>query len=162
MDAGIARAHRAEPGLSDHGPGAPGRVTWRPGWRRPRTAASTALARFARGLQEDLAAVTAGLTLEWSNGAIEGQITRLKLAEAPGLWTGRLRPAPAARLAGRLGAAGDGRPCRGHPGRPHPMASVGVWRGLPTAGGRGTPCGLLPRPRRSIPQRGGPTLVHQN
>ena len=34
-----------------------------------------ALARFARGLQEDLAAVTAGLTLEWSNGPVEGQIT---------------------------------------------------------------------------------------
>jgi transposase len=27
-----------------------------------------ALARFARGLREDLAAVTAGLTLPWSNG----------------------------------------------------------------------------------------------
>ena len=38
-----------------------------------------ALARFARGVQEDLAAVTAGLTLEWSNGPVEGQITRLKL-----------------------------------------------------------------------------------
>jgi transposase len=38
-----------------------------------------ALARFARGLQEDLAAVTAGLTLSWSNGPVEGQITRLKL-----------------------------------------------------------------------------------
>src|SRR6266487_2068396 len=37
------------------------------------------LARFARGLQEDLAAVTAGLTLDWSNGPVEGQITRLKL-----------------------------------------------------------------------------------
>jgi transposase len=38
-----------------------------------------ALARFARGLQEDLAAVAAGLTLPWSNGPVEGQITRLKL-----------------------------------------------------------------------------------
>jgi transposase len=37
------------------------------------------LARFARGLQEDLAAVTARLTLEWSNGVTEGQIHRLKL-----------------------------------------------------------------------------------
>jgi transposase len=37
------------------------------------------LARFARGLQEDFAAVTAGLTLDWSNGPVEGQITRLKL-----------------------------------------------------------------------------------
>jgi transposase len=32
----------------------------------------TELARFARGLQEDLAAVKAGLTLEWSNGVTEG------------------------------------------------------------------------------------------
>ena len=31
-----------------------------------------ALARFARGLQEDLAAVKAGLTLAWSNGPVEG------------------------------------------------------------------------------------------
>ena len=43
-----------------------------------------ALARFARGLQEDLAAVTAGLTLEWSNGSVEGQITRLKLLKRQG------------------------------------------------------------------------------
>jgi transposase len=35
------------------------------------------LARFARELQEDLAAVTAGLTLEWSHGVTEGQIHRL-------------------------------------------------------------------------------------
>jgi transposase len=34
---------------------------------------------LARGLQENLAAVTAGLTLAWSNGPVEGQITRLKL-----------------------------------------------------------------------------------
>ena len=45
------------------------------------------LARFARGLQEDLAAVTAGLTLYCSNGPVEGQITRLKLlSQAPGRW----------------------------------------------------------------------------
>ena len=37
-----------------------------------------ALVRFPRGLQEDLAAVTAGLTLPWGNGPVEGQITRLK------------------------------------------------------------------------------------
>jgi transposase len=40
-----------------------------------------ALARFARGLREDLAAVTAGLTLPWSNSPVEGQITRLKLLQ---------------------------------------------------------------------------------
>jgi transposase len=38
-------------------------------------------ARFARGLQEDLRAIRAGLTLEWSNGVTEGQIHRLKLVK---------------------------------------------------------------------------------
>jgi transposase len=42
------------------------------------------LARFARGLQEDLSAVTAGLTLEWSNGATEGHMHRLKLMKRQG------------------------------------------------------------------------------
>jgi transposase len=42
------------------------------------------LARFARGLQEDLTAITAGLTLDWSNGPMEGQITRLKLLKRQG------------------------------------------------------------------------------
>jgi transposase len=42
------------------------------------------LARFARGLQEDRAAVTAGLTLSWSNGPVEGQVTRLKLLKRQG------------------------------------------------------------------------------
>jgi transposase len=43
-----------------------------------------ARARFARGLQDDLAAVTAGLTLPWSNGVTEGQIHRLKLVKRQG------------------------------------------------------------------------------
>jgi transposase len=43
-----------------------------------------ALARFSRGLQEDLAAVKAGLTLAWSNGVTEGQIHRLKLVKRQG------------------------------------------------------------------------------
>jgi transposase len=43
-----------------------------------------ALARFARGLQDDLVAITAGLTLEWSNGVTEGQIHRLKLVKRQG------------------------------------------------------------------------------
>jgi transposase len=34
---------------------------------------------FAHGLQDDLSAVKAGLTLEWSNGVTEGQIHRLNL-----------------------------------------------------------------------------------
>jgi transposase len=43
-----------------------------------------ALARFAQGLQEDLAAVKAGLTLPWNNGVTEGQIHRLKLVKRQG------------------------------------------------------------------------------
>jgi len=35
--------------------------------------------RYAIGLRADQAAVQAGLTLEWSNGQVEGQIHRLKL-----------------------------------------------------------------------------------
>lgn len=37
------------------------------------------LRRFATGLRDDLAAVKAGLTLEWSNGVTEAHIHRLKL-----------------------------------------------------------------------------------
>jgi transposase len=43
-----------------------------------------ALARFAQGLQEDRAAVTAGLTLPWSNGPVEGHVNRLKLLKRQG------------------------------------------------------------------------------
>jgi transposase len=42
------------------------------------------LARFARSLQDDLSAITAGLTLEWNNGVTEGQIHRLKLVKRQG------------------------------------------------------------------------------
>jgi transposase len=42
------------------------------------------LARFAEGLQDDLAAIEAGLTLPWSNGVTEGQINRLKLLKRQG------------------------------------------------------------------------------
>jgi hypothetical protein len=34
---------------------------------------------FAKGLQRDLAAVTAGLTLPWSSGPVEGQVNRVKM-----------------------------------------------------------------------------------
>ena len=37
------------------------------------------LVRFAEDLQEDLAAIQAGLTLPWSNGVTEVQVNRLKL-----------------------------------------------------------------------------------
>jgi transposase len=42
------------------------------------------LARFAQGLQEDFTAVKAGLTLPWSHGPVEGQITRLKWLKRQG------------------------------------------------------------------------------
>ncbi len=35
--------------------------------------------RFALSLGEDYEAVKAGVTLEWSNGQVEGQINRLKM-----------------------------------------------------------------------------------
>jgi transposase len=38
-----------------------------------------ALRRFARGLQSELPAIAAALTLPWSNGQTEGQVNRLKL-----------------------------------------------------------------------------------
>jgi len=37
------------------------------------------LSRFAAGLQEDLTAIEAGLTLPWSHGVTEAQVNRLKL-----------------------------------------------------------------------------------
>ena len=42
------------------------------------------LTRFAAKLGEDLPAVQAGLTLRWSNGQTEGQVTRLKLIKRQG------------------------------------------------------------------------------
>lgn len=43
-----------------------------------------ALAHFAQGLQEDLTALTTGLTLPWSNGPVEGHVNRLKLLKREG------------------------------------------------------------------------------
>lgn len=34
---------------------------------------------FANGLERDLAAVTAGLTLPWSSGTVEGHVNRIKM-----------------------------------------------------------------------------------
>jgi transposase len=83
MDAGIAQAHGLTQGFLTL-------VRERRGsdleaWITAATDCGIdALARFARGLQEDPAAVTAGLTLAWSNGPVEGQITRLKLLKRQG------------------------------------------------------------------------------
>jgi transposase len=40
-----------------------------------------ALAGFHKGIQQDLAAVQAALTYEWSNGQTEGQVNRLKMVK---------------------------------------------------------------------------------
>jgi transposase len=54
-------------------------------WMTEATASGIeALARFAQGLQEDRAAVKAGLTLLWSNGPVEGHINRLKMRKRQG------------------------------------------------------------------------------
>lgn len=46
---------------------------------RATTSCVAEMTSFAKGLQRDLAAVTAGLSLSWSNGQVEGQVNRLKL-----------------------------------------------------------------------------------
>ena len=43
-----------------------------------------ALEKFAASLKNDLAAVYAGLTENWSNGAVEGFIHKLKLVKRQG------------------------------------------------------------------------------
>ncbi len=54
-------------------------------WREQATQSGIEpLARFAGGLQDDLAAVQSGLTLPWSNGIVEGQVNRLKLLKRQG------------------------------------------------------------------------------
>jgi transposase len=49
-------------------------------WRtQAATSEIASIVRFSEGLQDDLAAIQAGLTLPWSHGVTEGQINRLKL-----------------------------------------------------------------------------------
>jgi transposase len=83
MEAGIARVHELTQGFLIMVRERGGRDL--EAWITAATASGIdALARFARGLWEDLAAVTVGLTLPWSNGPVEGQITRLKLLKRQG------------------------------------------------------------------------------
>ncbi|WP_240032843.1 transposase [Micromonospora globbae] len=37
-----------------------------------------AIRSFARGLRQDLAAVTAGLSMSWNSGPVEGHVNRVK------------------------------------------------------------------------------------
>jgi hypothetical protein len=48
-----------------------------------------ALHSFVAGLRRDQDAVTAGLTLHWSSGPVEGHVNRLKIL----IWWSELRPA---------------------------------------------------------------------
>ncbi len=49
-----------------------------PWLRQARDSTVRQLQSFAKGLQDDYAAVQAAMTLAWSNGQTEGQINRLK------------------------------------------------------------------------------------
>ena len=53
--------------------------TWKPGPARPRPARSASCAASAKGLRKDWAAVTAGLTVSYSSGAVEGHVNRIKM-----------------------------------------------------------------------------------
>jgi transposase len=83
MDADIARAHGLAQGFLTLVRGRRGADL--EAWRAEAISSGIdALARFARRLQDDLVAIQAGLTLEWSNGVTEGQIHRLKLVKRQG------------------------------------------------------------------------------
>jgi transposase len=83
MDAGIAQAHELTQGFLTLVRECRGRDL--EAWITAATDSGLdALARFARGLRDALAAVTTGLTLPWSNGPVEGQVTRLKLLKRQG------------------------------------------------------------------------------
>jgi transposase len=56
------------------------KVSCLPDWmQRAEDSGLAALKGFARGLHRDYAAVSAALSSPWSQGQVEGQITRLKL-----------------------------------------------------------------------------------
>ncbi|MFJ4467468.1 transposase [Streptomyces sp. NPDC089424] len=51
-----------------------------PQWiKRVRSDDLPSLHAFANGLERDLATVTAGLTLPWSSGVVEGHVNRIKM-----------------------------------------------------------------------------------
>ena len=53
-------------------------------------AATSLIASFAGGVAKDKAAIVAGITLPWSNGQTEGQITRLKMVKRQMYGRGKL------------------------------------------------------------------------
>ena len=60
------------------------------GLTRPRPATSRKMRGFAAGLRKDWPAVTAGLTLPWSSGTVEGHVNRIKMIKRQ--MYGRARP----------------------------------------------------------------------
>jgi transposase len=44
-----------------------------------RDAGLPGISSFAKGLEQDLDAVTSGLTMPWSSGAVEGRVNRSKM-----------------------------------------------------------------------------------
>jgi transposase len=60
---------------------------------------------FARGLQKEFSALQAALTLEFSNGPVEGQITKLKRDLAFHVWPWQFHLTSSAGLEGCLTAA---------------------------------------------------------
>ncbi len=53
-------------------------------------AAKSELNSFAQGLKQDEAPVRAALTVSWSSGAVEGNVTRLKLIKRQGYGRAKL------------------------------------------------------------------------
>jgi transposase len=51
---------------------------WEPGLARAAAIPLPPLQQFATGIRDDDGAVTAGVTLPWSHGPVEGQMNRLK------------------------------------------------------------------------------------
>ncbi len=68
--------------------------------RQAETSPVSELRGFAKGLRKDWAAVTAGLTVSYSSGAIEGHVNRIKMIKRQ--MYGRAKPdlqtGPARRL----------------------------------------------------------------
>ena len=60
------------------------------------------LQRCAKGLRDDDDAVTAGVTLPWSHGPVEGHSNRVTDAQTPDVWPCQSRSAPAALAAGGI------------------------------------------------------------
>jgi transposase len=46
-----------------------------------RDAGLPGIASFARGLEQDLDAVTSGLTMTWSSGPVEGRVNHIKMVK---------------------------------------------------------------------------------